>query len=72
MCTRTENTKNNRKNRKSTRIIRSSEITVMMYAAGIPTLPSQKESVVQDKTLTILPPHARDFSHELGGISLEF
>ena len=36
----------------STRIIRSSEITVMMYAAGIPTLPSQKESVVQDKTLT--------------------
>ena len=24
---------------------------------------------VEESTLTILPPHARDFSHELGGIS---
>lgn len=36
----------------SIRIIRSAEITVLMYCAGIPTLPSDKESVVQNKVLT--------------------
>ncbi len=34
------------------RTIRSGEIVVMMYTAGIPTLPADKKYVVQNKTLT--------------------
>lgn len=36
----------------SQRVIRNSEITILMYASGIPTLPVDKKSVVKDKTLT--------------------
>lgn len=34
------------------RIIRSAEVTTLMYTAGIPTLPSDKKYVVRNKTLT--------------------
>lgn len=37
---------------RSRRIIKNGEVVVLMYAAGIPTLPSDKKNVVRNKTLT--------------------